>query len=223
MWANIRDAPISFAFFLRLPPVFPWKRNLLLLSPLMVLVSLTGITQGFWGDAPRLFFAALRVSYPDITTLMRTLSDYTTLAFYCGYLGIFVQSLILHNKERTYFTLRFTVYTLLFSLLTHMIKEFAGMPRPGYAFPLHPFSFGYAYSSFPSGHTVAAISAIVPMALWIGRGWASVLSSLLITGVGLSRLWLGAHHPVDILGSVVLGGIAVRYMYQPRKSASYLG
>lgn len=65
-------------------------------------------------------------------------------------------------------------------------------------------------SSFPSGHTAAAIclyggvAAIVWRAVaawwrWIVLGVAVVL----VVAVGLARLYRGAHHPSDVLGSVL--------------------
>lgn len=30
--------------------------------------------------------------------------------------------------------------------------------------------------------------------------------------MGISRVWLGQHHPVDILGGMVLGSLAARFI-----------
>jgi membrane-associated phospholipid phosphatase len=68
-------------------------------------------------------------------------------------------------------------------------------------------------SSFPSGHTAAAIVLYVGLAMIITshtRGtvirvlvWMACL--LLPVAVGMSRIYRGLHHPTDVAASVVLG------------------
>ncbi len=72
-------------------------------------------------------------------------------------------------------------------------------------------------SSYPSGHTAAAIVLYVSLAIVISslttnrlvRALAWTLALLLPVAVGLSRLYRGMHHPTDVLASVVLGAGAL--------------
>jgi membrane-associated phospholipid phosphatase len=72
-------------------------------------------------------------------------------------------------------------------------------------------------SSYPSGHTAAAIALYVGLAIVVssltGNRFARVLAwtlaLLLPIAVGLSRLYRGMHHPTDVLASVVLGAGAL--------------
>lgn len=72
-------------------------------------------------------------------------------------------------------------------------------------------------SSYPSGHTAAAIALYVGLAIVVGsltrsrfaRVLAWTLALLLPVAVGLSRLYRGMHHPTDIAASVLLGAAAV--------------
>ena len=72
-------------------------------------------------------------------------------------------------------------------------------------------------SSFPSGHTGAAIALYAALAVvvlrWARRRWVRILSVTLLLAVpvlvALSRLYRGMHHPSDVAGSVVCAGLTL--------------
>ena len=82
-------------------------------------------------------------------------------------------------------------------------------PRPSIT-PLDPIP---VTSSFPSGHTGAAIVTYIALAIVISSHLRNaalrvaiwVVAVLLPTYVGLSRVYRGMHHPTDVMASVVLG------------------
>ncbi|MDC7226925.1 MAG: phosphatase PAP2 family protein [Spirochaetales bacterium] len=59
--------------------------------------------------------------------------------------------------------------------------------------------------SFPSGHTQGATVFYITLAQIIRRRWFSVLAIVLSLLVGVSRIYLGVHWPVDVIGGLIFG------------------
>ena len=59
--------------------------------------------------------------------------------------------------------------------------------------------------SFPSGHTTCASSAYTSLAITFKKRWLSILCAVLILLVGLSRMYLCVHWPMDVAGGLLIG------------------
>ncbi len=75
-----------------------------------------------------------------------------------------------------------------------------------------PFAMGMGYdlvrddnsSSFPSNHTVAMF-ALATALLLINKRLVGLISLVVAILVGISRVYIGVHFPLDILGGIVYG------------------
>jgi undecaprenyl-diphosphatase len=93
------------------------------------------------------------------------------------------------------------------------LKLITGRQRPATYLPKRWHLKTY---SFPSGHALGSATAYGTLALILGAyGLFGVTCSLLLVGliilIGLSRIYLGAHYPSDVVAGWVLGctGVAL--------------
>jgi len=106
------------------------------------------------------------------------------------------------------------------ALLTSAVKQGVARPRPAVRFEAPEFGTAAAevwkpftvhvvgprlgnYYSFPSGHTWTAFAVAAFMVLFFGRKywWAYLVA----VAIGYSRMYVGAHFPIDVLGGAVCG------------------
>ncbi|OAE63821.1 undecaprenyl-diphosphatase [Achromobacter xylosoxidans] len=81
-------------------------------------------------------------------------------------------------------------------------------PRPFVIGLGHVFFAHKPTSSFPSNHTIiiaAFAFALILDRRWAGWGWLALAGALL---VGTSRVYLGVHFPLDIVGGLLLAPVA---------------
>lgn len=92
--------------------------------------------------------------------------------------------------------------------LNNFLKAWFGRPRPGEDY--HPL-VEERYFSFPSGHTMGSLCIYGFLAyLWVRRRPRSAplvftLTTTLVLLIGLSRIYLSAHYPGDVVGGLAAG------------------
>lgn len=79
-------------------------------------------------------------------------------------------------------------------------------PRPPLVFVFDPLISLPDSSSFPSGHaTFFAALAFAVFCFSKKRGWFYFVSAIVI---GIARIFVGVHYPLDILAGLVLGAVS---------------
>jgi undecaprenyl-diphosphatase len=140
---------------------------------------------------------------PGLTRLMRTLTrlgDASTWVLLGGVLLASGGAAFRHGEL-------LASGALLATALAQLLKRTCRRPRPtsgirGFtALAENPDTF-----SFPSGHTAVAFGVATALA---GQGNAlGMVMAVTAFGVGISRVYLGAHYPLDVGVGALLGGIA---------------
>ncbi len=108
---------------------------------------------------------------------------------------------------------RLGMYFLVSVYVNALLKEFFATPRPFVIDPdiLRPGAVAETApgNGFPSGHAQGAATYWGIAALYVGRPWFWVLAAVLTVAISLTRLYLGVHLPIDIVGGLALGVLAV--------------
>jgi undecaprenyl-diphosphatase len=104
--------------------------------------------------------------------------------------------------------------------LNRLSKALIDRPRPSE--PLVQVVYDVSHESFPSGHVVFFIeffgwllfASFVILRVGLLRRLAIVTFGALIAIIGLSRVYLGAHWPSDVVGAYLAGGIWLMLMIE---------
>lgn len=181
-----------------------WLPALLLVTAATaVFIDLAGnvwLREGFGWDIP-LMQAIHSYSAPWLDALMIGITHLGTYG--AGLTGIGVSLWMWNRHDRMH------IWALWISfggavVINAALKLLFARPRPT-VFP--PLMAEISYS-FPSGHTIAAVTlyGFLALLLWHNRRWLQgLLVALIIPLVALSRVYLGVHYPSDVLGALAIG------------------
>jgi undecaprenyl-diphosphatase len=147
--------------------------------------------------------------HPAVTTFMETMSLVGKSVVLIGLAALSVLVLFLSGRRPDAAVAAGTLGIL---LLTPLLQWLVNRPRPpadlvGLNVPFRGLGFpsGHGYQSFVLfGFFIFLAGVTIRRAWW--RRAVQTLLALLILAIGVSRIYLGAHWPSDILGAYLLGG-----------------
>lgn len=151
--------------------------------------------------------SALIAKLPDRVMPIMTFASFIAAAIPIAFilLTIAVASLLAGNDA----LLRLTVFAAGLSPLAELSKLITRRKRPE---TLYVENMRFKTYSFPSGHSY--ISALIFGYLAVSAiqmltyGWLIAIPLIILIGlVGISRIYLGAHFPSDVIAGWILGGI----------------
>lgn len=100
-------------------------------------------------------------------------------------------------------------------LIIKIIHIFYFEPRPFITYRFSPLVDPVGDATFPSVHT-SLMAALAFSYVYFRSKWASVFL-LLMFWVGISRIYVGVHYPLDILGGFIVGIISLAIALQVKK------
>ncbi|MGL4343598.1 MAG: phosphatase PAP2 family protein [Cellulosilyticaceae bacterium] len=140
------------------------------------------------------------VRYPFLTAVIEAI----TFLAESGFVALIIALLYWCIDKKKGLKLGWIV--LLSGVVNGALKNIFKMPRPfevGVVSPIRvETATGY---SFPSGHTQTATSFWMTLMMMIKSKRIIVLGSLMIILTAFSRLYLGVHWPMDVLGGIITG------------------
>ena len=177
-----------------------WVAILLSLGLFVELADDVWRSEGFTWDAP-IMLAIHRYSTPLLDRIMWLVTETGSA------IGILLLFLLAAWLWRNRFRLEAAMFVLSFAggeIITALLKQLFARPRPD-VFP--PLMTEHSYS-FPSGHTIAAVSLYGLLAIFLwrrNRKGLALISGGWVLAVALSRVYLGVHYPSDVLGALAVG------------------
>jgi len=113
-------------------------------------------------------------------------------------------------------TIRAALSMIIAGVITALAKDLLAMPRPAVVFPnaVHVLGPVLRSKSMPSGHTTAVFALAFSLRKAVPRGWyiGALVSA---AAVAVSRIYIGAHFPVDVLAGAVAGWVGSRVAKRP--------
>jgi undecaprenyl-diphosphatase len=169
--------------------------------PLGEVVSSSAITQ----VDREIIELSVEIREPPLNSLMHFLTFLGGTLFVTLVLGAAGVTVYIVERQKRWPV--FLAWTIVGSVgLDNLIKMLVDRPRPDF----HRLT-DVSGSAFPSGHSSAAAALFFALAFLItrrkgGRAWVWGVAGVLAFVVAVSRVYLGAHWPTDVIGGLALGG-----------------
>lgn len=194
---------------MRIRPKYPVLQHTLVALPsVFVVLTLLFAFPSEWGVAA--YFDRLEKASPLAERVFECVSAYGNIPFYAFYVFLLYLGVRRNHHESRRFVAWYLV-TLGFTLVvTNLLKFGIGRPRPGVGGDFAPFSSADSHQSLPSSHMTETTVTTLPLMHRFGNVGLPLAAGVSNALMGFSRIFLGEHHPSDILISLAVGG-AIAY------------
>lgn len=135
----------------------------------------------------------------------------TNYVIYLSFFAIFLIAFKGKIKDRKALILILISFPLAI-LLIKFIHFFINEPRPFVTFNFEPLADNNPNASFPSRH--ATIMAIIAFAYTYFKSKWGIFFLIMMILVGVSRIYVGVHYPLDVLGGFITGLISLILAFQ---------
>ena len=188
-------------------------RPVALLWLAVVLIGLAGV---LWLGNPYLLHEISQSPWAiGHQTLLSAISDYGMYPFYGLFLALLLLGWWRRRSDLRIIGWGYLVAQLIGAVLTvRLLKIMIGQARPKTAQHLEPAyhwigpTLDNAYHSFPSGHTADLFTSAIFTSLLLPAGWQRQLCFGFAVLVGLTRIALYEHYPLDVVSGAFIGGLA---------------
>ena len=147
--------------------------------------------------------------HPDTTALMEAVSLLGKSWLMIGLGAVVALGMYWANRRREFLAAAGTLGILILSPLLQLLVDRSRPPADlvGINAPFGGLSFpsGHSYQSFVFYGFLIFLALVLVERTWPRRAVQAFLA-LLILAIGVSRVYLGAHWPSDVLGAYLLGG-----------------
>jgi len=157
---------------------------------------------GFAWDEP-IMLALYSLRQPWLDQLFIAITHSGGILIVVPVLAMFVY---LWRRSEKITAVLYIISVIAFPLISLAIKNDFARPRQEI---IPPLTVEHTYS-FPSGHSLTAVAVygLAAVLLWQrGHRVLAVISGIWVFMIGLSRVYLGAHYPSDVLASYAAGTI----------------
>lgn len=170
--------------------------------PALAALAATLIAWSETNQALFLLINGLAARLPEAFWQWATVSGDTLLAF---------AVLLPLTRRRPDLSAAVLVTVLLATLLVHGVKPWAALPRPPAVLTpdlIHIIGKDLRSGSFPSGHSATAFALAALLGAYLAPGWGRRALLLCAVLVGLSRMAVGVHWPLDVLVGAGIGWLS---------------
>tara|TARA_B100000989_G_scaffold297809_2_gene284780 strand:+ start:57 stop:836 length:780 start_codon:yes stop_codon:yes gene_type:complete len=139
-----------------------------------------------------------------------------------------IQNEVLQSSLNYYLLIiKHIIFSIILSgFVLHLLKYIFGVSRPKYYFNhdyerYNFFNFEHKVNSLPSGHTQAAFTIAILFVLYFNK--CNFFFILIAAFIGISRIFMSAHFPSDIIIGAYVGAIFPILLYNSKFRNDFLG